>query len=249
MKLTLLFAILFAAASLLSLNAQTAQPQATPLPLPHGALVKRADNISEWLVSITSGTDNPAKVPDANTQFASRTLVCKSGSMRDEVSNDAQGHRSEKWCEGSVQALLLPGSQEPQISTGGAGFSLGYTDYSKFDFPGVDFITRHNYIGTATVEGQLCYEFQDGIPNTTSSLATPPPANAAPTTLPNVGSTAFISVQTLWPVVVDISGVVTLIQMETPSFGGIINIPKNVQDEMDAKATQVKQLTTQAASP
>jgi hypothetical protein len=239
MKLTLLFAILFAAAPLLSLQAQTAQPQATPLPLPaHGPLVKRAPEIAEWLVSITSGTDNPVKVPDTSTKFASITLVCKSGSMREEVSNDAQGQRTQRWCEGSVEALLLPGQTDPQISTGGAGFNLGYVDYSRSDFAGVDFITRH-----------LCYEFQDGVPDATSSLATPPPANATPTTLPSVGNTAFISVQTLLPVVVDASGVVTLIQFETPSFGGTINIPKNVQDELDAKSNKVKQLTTEAAAP
>jgi len=237
------------------LDAQTAA-QATPPPLAPGPLLNFAPASSQWLVSITSGSNGPA-IPNAQTKYDERVLVTKSGDIRYEITEKGDGEKLQKWCQGAMQATVVPGVSDPMFATSGASprGNAGYTDYTKTDFPGFEWIRRKNYIGVQSMEGVPCIVFnehsQDQPPSTATAAASPSPAAgpgaATATTLPT-GNTAYISAEGRLPVLLVTDNTVTFYQFRTPP-ATILTLPPAVAELFAEQEARLHQLAAPAGGP
>jgi hypothetical protein len=229
--------IFFGIASLVG-AAAAQSPQATPPPLGPGPLLKRAPNFSQWLISSKLGSADAPLVPDANTKFDQRTLVRKTGAIRYEITAYVDGRRTEKWCQGDFQAAVIPGEANPIVTVRGANaVGGGFTDYSKSDFPGFEWISKRNYIGVQTMEGVSCIVFHEG-----SKGGGDAPSTAG-------GNTAYIAADTRLPVLLQADdGTATLYQMEAPPSTPLA-IPPNVQASFDILQARFQRAAAVPAAP
>jgi len=198
--------------------------------------------------------DNAA-IPDQNTKYDERTLVTKTGDVRCEVSVNGDGTRTQKWCQGPYQAVFYPGVKDPQVMmSGGAELGgVGFTDFSKTDYPGFGWISRKNYTGVQTVEGVACIVFHED-PKGIDGAATPAPAaspaatgNAAPT-LPQGGSTAYIAADSRQPVLLVADGVTSLYQFE-PTPASPLTLPPSVAAAIQAVQANIEREQPHLAPP
>ena len=223
-------------------------PQATPEPLAPGPLLSRAPEFSQWLISVASGLTDPTR-PPKNTKYDLRMLVIKSGQIRHEISVTGDGHRSEKWCEGDLQATVFPGERNPSITSRSttSGGNGGFTDYSKSDFPGFDWISARKYTGTQTMEGVPCIVFHDG-PADNGALPSGTPDPNAPPPVPKTGRTAYIAADSRLPVLLQVDGVTTFYQFEAPPATPL-SLPPNVQVAIDMIHAQDQRAAIAPAAP
>lgn len=144
-----LLALLLLAAPLVAQHA--ALSGATPLPIPPGELLKiRAPQFATWSVvsrpasTAATNSDTQQVVPPKQ-----EVIVTKTKSIYREQIVTAQGGAKEKWCVGDVQYLIGP--QQTLSKTDRAAFERGaaqqgsYTDYSKTDFPGLEWVSPKNF--------------------------------------------------------------------------------------------------------
>jgi hypothetical protein len=236
------FCIVFGIVSLFHAEAQ--RPQGTPVPLPPGPLLARAPDYSKWVVSVTSGTTgDTSQPPNQTTKYDHRTLVEKSGAIRYEVTVSADGSKLEKWRSGNYQATIYPGVENPSIELQGVnGNHGGFTDYSKSDFVGFEWISRDNYIGVQTMEGIPCYVFHDG----PSGIASSNPN--APVTLPQTGSTAYIEADNHKPILLQVDTVTNYYQWEQPPSTPL-TLPPNVQAGFERIQAPIQQAALPQAAP
>ena len=248
--------ILLGIASLLTLRAGAQQPQATPPPLAPGPLLSRAPAYSQWLVSIKYASGAPGasvSVPDAQTKYDQRTLVRKTGDIRYEVTVTADKQKTEKWCRGNVQATVIPGVADPEISQSGSRGrgNTGFADYSKTDFPGFDWISKGNYTGVQTIEGVPCIVFHTGSDSGSAPAASPAPAaggGAAAIAIPSGGSTAYISDEGRLPVLLVTDNGVNFYQFEAAPTVPLV-LPPKVQAAIDFLQARLQQAAAPAAVP
>ncbi len=223
-------------------------PEQTPVPLAPGPLLNRAPDYSQWLVSSKSGPADAVQAPDQKTKYDQITRVRKTGSIRYEITANADGRRFEKWCTGNLQATVIPGVKDPQIAMASAVAkgNVGYTDYSQSDFPGFEWISRKNYIGTQSMAGVPCIVFHTG-PDDTGAAAlsgTAAPNPGAPVAIPKGGSTAYIAADSRLPVLLVADGSMKFFQFEAPPSTPLV-LPPNVEAALDNITMRLRQ----AAAP
>jgi hypothetical protein len=184
--------------------------------LPPGPLISRAPDPGQWLVSIKSGSPStdPAPAPDPRAKYDQRMLVRKSGAIRSEVLVDGSGQRLlDKWFAGGTEVTVYPGQKDPVITMPGATIEpeghadTNFTDYSKSDFPGFEWLTFQKYTGIQICSGIPCIVFHDGPADTAS-----PAAGAAAPPVPVTGRTAYIDVKSRLPVRLQVDDVATYYQ-------------------------------------
>jgi hypothetical protein len=193
------------------------------------------------LISIKSNPGGDAVTPDAHTSYDTRTLVIKTGSTRYEITQQADGTKTQKWCVGGVQAIVFPNSKVPQLALGGGGltnsFDPNYTDYTKSDFAGFGWISRSNYTGVETVEGVPCIVFR-AIPLARSAdaglaaatqMAPITSGTMAVGTAPKGGNAAYIASDSRLPVLLQVDGVTSFYQFRPPP-SGMLSPPPAVQE-------------------
>jgi hypothetical protein len=225
------------------------QPQATPPPLAPGPLLNRAPGLSQWLVSITTGSDNIPEIPDAQTKYDERTLVTKSDPIRYEITLKTGGEKFEKWYVGSMVATVVPGVPTPSVSPIDQGLGRnGAMDFSATDFPGFEWLSRKTYIGVQNVEGVDCIVFhtnkEDGYKVADD---TPPIVTGTATAPPQSGSTAYIAEEGRLPVLLIVGPTVTFYQFRaTPSA---LALPPAVADAFAQQEARLRQLSAPAAAP
>lgn len=247
MKNILLLSALFCAATLFHIQAQSA-PQATPPPLAPGPLINRAPAFSQWMMSTKSGPMDPTQLNDPQAKYDQRVLVTKTTPIRREISVTADGQKLESWFFDKYQATLGPGQQDPTIVVQGANFRAGgvFSDYSKSDFSGFEWISRHNYIGVQSVQGIPCIVFHEGpdeLPSSTPAAGASS-ANGAPAAPAQTGSTAYISLQGRLPIMLVTDTGFTLYQwQQAPTTP--LTLPPNVKAATD----RIQATITQAAAP
>jgi hypothetical protein len=197
---------------------------------------------------VASGLADPTR-PAKDTKFDLRMMVAKSGPIRCVVSVTSDGHRTEKWCEGGLQATIFPGVQEPSISTRSTTSrgNEGYSDYSKTDFPGFEWISAKNYIGAQTMEGVPCIVFHDGPVSLNAAAATTDGTAAAPP-VPKTGRTAYIASDGRLPVLLQDENVTTFYQFETPPAAPL-TLPPNVQAAFDLIHARLEEAAAPPAAP
>jgi hypothetical protein len=244
-RLFLLLAITLPA--LCPLRAQL--PGSTPVPLAPGPLLNRAPDYSQWLVSVKSGTTSAVEVPTARTSYDQRTLIRKTGTIRDVITVTGTGQRTDKWCEGGLQASVTPGGGTPGVSmyTPTALFNTGYTDYSKSDFPGFEWISRNNYIGRQTMQGVDCIVFRDPPAPDASSTPAASPA-AASQVIPPIGRTAYIAAEGRLPVLLQVDNVTTSYQWMQPPTAPLTP-PPAVQAALDQARARLDVAAKPPAAP
>lgn len=237
--------LLFGIASLFSAEASP-QTQDTLPPLPPGPLLNRAPEIAQWLIAVKTGL-LAAPQSSKPVQYDQRTLVKKSGQIRYEITEYSDGRRFEKWCTGDYQAAIYPGGQDPVVSMRGATLhgAGGYTDYSKSDFTGFDWISRRKYIGTQSISGVPCFVFHDGPLAPGNQIS----ANgSAPAAVPQTGKTAYIASETLLPVLLQVEAVTTLYQFQQAPAGAL-TLPPNVQAAFERLQGRIQRAAVPPASP
>lgn len=231
--------------------APPAIPGVSPAPLPRGPLLAKAPAFSKWLISSKANPDDSVQPPDQATKYDHRELVEKTGDVRYQIDVDVSGAKSEKWCVGALQAMVRPGEQ-PTVSMYCADTpnNPNFTDYSKSDFQGFGWITKHNYIGIAIMEGVQCLVFHTG---GDSDAAAPAPASptttgssaAAPT---DGGNTAFIDVKSRLPVLLVANGTTDFYQFEPPPTAQLTP-PPNVQAALSQTQNNIQQASAQGPPP
>jgi len=152
-----LFCATLALAAVPALNAQTAS--ATPAPMPSGPLLRlRAPDLARWIVTFNPGGGGKAG-------FSRKVAVTKTGQIRHEQTLEANGQRREKWCVGDLDYSKPAGSKRYLAYTG-RSFTGGviderlYTDYSKTDFPGMEWVSAKNYATVRPVMNRDCIVFE-----------------------------------------------------------------------------------------
>jgi len=238
------FLLLFASLS----HLQAAGPAASPVPLAPGPLLNFAPSFAQWLVSTTSGTA-AAVIPDAQTKYAERTLVRKTGPIRYEVTVYDDGRKVEKWCEGADQATIIPGIKNPELSNG-AGMAKGniqFTDYSKADFAGFEWISKGNYVGVQTMEGIPCIVFHVDTTDD-GDTATPSTAGTAAGSATPSGRSAWIDAEKRLPVLLQDDNVITFYQMEPAPTTQLV-LPPDVQAAFNVSRAYRAQATAPNPAP
>jgi hypothetical protein len=250
--------LVFGISSLMTLQA-TAQgrPQSTPVPLAPGPLLNRAPAFSQWLISIKLASGAPGAtvaVPDAQTKYDQRTQVTKTGDVRVEISVTADGRKSQKWCQGALQATIIPGVKDPEVAMAGGAIAergnLGYTDYTKSDFPGFEWISKKNYTGTQTVEGVPCIVFHEDSADGPAAPAASPAAGASSSAsaVPQGGNTAYIAADVRLPVLLVTDAGVNFYQFEAAPSAQL-RLPPNVQAAFDQLQNRLRQAAAGPAAP
>jgi hypothetical protein len=219
-------------------EAQQALPGVSPVPLPRGPLLNRAPGFAQWLKSTKNEAPDTATIPDQSTKYDVRELVKQTGDVRYEITVTGTVSRTEKWCEGNYQAIVIPGQQPAISARGGSEMGGNFTDYSKTDFPDFAWVTKRNYAGVETIEGVDCLVFHKADENENApgapvgpAAATSSASSAAPS-IPQTGDTAFIDLKSRLPVLIHVAGATTLYQFEPPPTA-MQALPANLQEAFD----------------
>jgi len=191
---------------------------------------------------------DPNQLLGAAAKFSQRTLVRKTGDIRDEITANADGTRSESWYAGGVEATYAAGQKDPTIVVQGANVRADgiMNDYSKSDFPGFEWIKRSNYTGVQTIVGIPCIVFHDGPAQLGSANA--PLSPGAPVPIPQTGSTAFIAADSRLPVLLQTDDGTILYQWEQPPTSPL-TIPPGMQDFINTMQVRKQAAAAPPAAP
>ncbi|XHR27654.1 MAG: hypothetical protein ACFUZC_17140 [Chthoniobacteraceae bacterium] len=134
-------------------------------------LPARAPEFSKWTVSFSAQKSAHEAPP------LKQLTVTKTKTVYHEEAVAATGEKRESWNVNGVEIVTKPGTHQWTIldrnSFGvGAVDTLICPDYSKTDFPGLDWIFSNGFQGTQNVTGVPCIVFKGRGRN---SLATPEP--------------------------------------------------------------------------
>lgn len=150
-----------------------AQEPPTPKEIPPGPLLKRAPRFASWTITISRGkkSEPSPKGPDGSPGGHGKEpvelrqiAVTKTDNIYRQEIQLSDGSKTESWRIGRMQISFLPRSGEPSIfePSQEAMKDLDpdfYTDYSKADFSGLEWISRTNYLGMQKVKGVQCLAF------------------------------------------------------------------------------------------
>jgi hypothetical protein len=209
-------------------------------------LIARAPAACQWLMSMKSGLATPTMLADPQTKFDKRTLVTITGPTRREINADTSGQKMEIWYTGGAEATFYPGQKDPTITLQGANVDARgiSNDYSKSDFPGFEWITRHNYTGVQMMLGIPCIVFHDGPVDVVAANA---PVNPNPP-IPQSGSTAYIAADSRLPVLLQTDGGFTMYQWEQPPSSPL-TLPAAIQDALGSIQARVQREAAPPAIP
>lgn len=183
--------------------AQSTGPGANRAELPPGPLLNRAPDSAEWEVSYhASGIPNAggAAVPLEPSTDDSRSYKATIAKSKDvyHVEVAKGGEKIDKWCIGSAQVTTSPNAQLPIVSL--KGNDQGdpfYVDFSKADFPGLQWISKNNFAGVTNNGSADILLFRDELPDATGE---------------KVPAIAAIDMKTRWPLYMRVGEAVTLFE-------------------------------------
>ena len=144
-------------------------PSPHPIP-PAGPLLNRAPDFSRWVIVIkrpkaeqsdkSAASQSGAKPGPQTTE--TRVTTTKTGPVREEEEIGENGSKAVKWYNAGMQVTMKTGWTIPVLSSAATNpFDELLTDYSKTDFPGFEWISAKNYLGTKNVAGRDCLVFKD----------------------------------------------------------------------------------------
>ncbi len=241
--------------------AQPQKNQPVPQPLPPGPLLNRAPEFSSWTMSISSAQVAP-KSPDAPQSKPPvelrRLTVTKTKNVYREERQFSDGSTRETWRVGSMQISTLPHSSElivfePAAATIGLLDPEDYTNYSKTDFPGFEWISKRNYRGVQKIMDTQCLVFGDSLDDISEETRKAMAEAAGEVALPQIQSgrsatAAWIDLQTRLPMALQKGNKKEVFQFSAPPQA-MLALPPKMQHLLDRRAKAVEMLTRRPAKP
>jgi len=246
---SLIFGLLGILGASLPLMAQTPGSQPVPQPLLSGPLLNRAPESALWtvIISRTSSRKPEARREKGAPAELQQLTVAKSKTTYREERLLSDGTKSEVWRVGAMQISALPGSGEltifePSPSSIALLDPEAYTDYSKTDFPGFEWISKKNYRGVQELAGRPCLVFEE---------AASDPSGEAPEGAPQILRTsmaAWIDLETRLPVILQKGAKTNAYRFGTPPQG-MLTLPPRIQSLLDRRAKALEMATRRPARP
>lgn len=142
--------------------------QAAKLPPPKAPALRRAPALASWTVTFRykdedSKAQAPAGKPALNDRVRTIT-VTKSGKTYWEQGVMISGKKYEKWVLDGAQLKTMPGGNEMAMipKPDEEHPQPDYSDYSRCDFPELDWVSLENYREATTYEDKPAYFFEAG---------------------------------------------------------------------------------------
>ena len=163
----------------------TPRPSPTPRPtLPPGPLLNRAPEFAQWSVisrtvpDLAAASPSATPAPKSSRPPVDQTLtVTKTRTIRSEQTTGIGGAQIQKWCVPDMQ-VVVRGSGNPVVALPGASGDSAYTDYSRTDFGGFEWISKRNFEGIQKVMNQDCLVFRDKMKLEGENARSGPPPSA-----------------------------------------------------------------------
>ena len=227
----------------------TAPPTTKPV-LPPGPLLSKAPDFAQWTVttktevtptgarpSATPKTSRHHKAPPGppTNQMAS---VIKTQSLRYEETVTGGGNKVQKWCVPDMQVTIEASGQPLVALKEGAKNSSAYTDYSKTDFMGFEWISPRNFTGVENVMGQECLVFKDKIKIEGGGDPSEPPPEVS----------AYINAATRLPVQLTLDDEVSTYQFG-PAPQAMLTLPPEVESVVTQWRETMRQSDLMPAKP
>lgn len=196
MKLPLRLSIgVLAAGCAAAVFGQTA-PSPTPAmekpPLPPGPLLAKMPDFSKWTITVidknaavaaptptqasSGGKSDQATAPKAVVTITKTIPIIL-------VSTVGKSDNSTVWCVGTFQIHQDAEYQKPALFSAASRVAV-YVDYSKTDFPELQWIAEKNYVGVQKTGDQQYLVFRDNVPNAIPEVVNRARANAVATKTP-----------------------------------------------------------------
>lgn len=158
MNIRVLLFVLLAALSAKHLVAQSALSELKKPVLP------RAPALASWTISYKYAGENAKPAPASGLAGSPRTnLVTKTNKIYWEQVTLVSGEKYEKWILDGTQLKTLPSSSTillvPPPSVDAT--VRDYSDYQKFDFAELSWVSQHNYKGLGSYAGISGYRFEE----------------------------------------------------------------------------------------
>lgn len=239
-------------------HAQEPEAQPTPYPLPKGPLLARAPEFSQWVIYFNPQKKKAAALasatpPPGGPAEVKQITVTKTRTIYHEETLDTLGRKRESWRVGPLQIVTLPGTKTWTIldpssfGAGGADPTL-YTDYSKTDFPGLEWVSAKNYVDVKKVMGLDCIVCKSG-----AAPAAPPQSQASLSPAADAGRnapemTACMDLTTRLPVVF-LRGEETRVYQFVDLAPVMQTLPPEIQTALLQRAKSIQQMIRRPAKP
>ena len=141
--------------------------QTASLPPPKSPVLPRAPAFASWTITFSYKAidkTSPQPIPDADP--IQSLTVRKSLATYQEVTVYRSGKWEEKWIYDGIQLIKLPGSSVivPISAPTELAPQSNYSDYSRTDFRGLEWVSRASYKGIEVYEGKPAYYFESTSP-------------------------------------------------------------------------------------
>lgn len=217
--------------------------------IPKGPLLRRAPELAAWTITIShaqaqsgNADGSPAKTMPVEIQAL---FVTKSGKIYREERHYTDGSRIELWRIGAMQISEKPDTGEvvifePSESMLGLLDPEAYTEYSKTDFPGLDWISKRNYVGIQKVGTVDCLTFSASKEIDRGEGAKGPPVRST--------IVAWIDRETRLPVCIQSGGRKVVFTFVKPPQTTLA-LPPKLQSFLDRRAKALELYTTAPGRP
>lgn len=189
----------------------------------------RAPEKARWWITLNPKKDVESATEGAEGQgggtklpFEQRVQVTKQGQVIFEQVFFGNGKRHEKWCVGEFQYPIASGvKMEKAVAYTRNSFTgtinpLLFTDYSKSDFPGAEWLEGKTPKGQKKILGRECLVFNEG------------------------EKTAYVDVGSLYPVVLHDSGKTWLVEFQATPPGNLTLPPLIAKDQQERAEYQAR---------
>lgn len=178
------------------------QPEAVVVP-PSGPLIKdRAPQMARWSITRSGPASKIAAASEAGGEpkpkgfWGSKVTFTKTDDITRQDTLDEQGRVWTTWCLKGLQITVWPDGktfvQEAPARFDPENPPALYTDFSRSDFPGFEWISKKNFSALEEVDGRKRMIFKDVEP--------PPSSDPAEAALPAIPRVAVVDLETRLPV-------------------------------------------------
>ena len=162
---------------LAAFTANAADPSPTPLPLektplPPGPWVARMPAFSAWRILFSYASDKPSAKSATGGEKAKTSgglprlvAVTRTRPLYHVAYTQVSGQTSELWFDGSQSFLQTPDHPAPFLPSRNAGNGPDippYLDYSRVDFPNLEWVSPQTYLGSLQGENVTYLVFRQG---------------------------------------------------------------------------------------
>lgn len=274
MKLVIsLFAIIFLCWPMAEASAQSSpEVNANPTPPPGPLVQMYAPKFSSWTITTEkkgavsldeAGNGEQGKQSNTDASPSARKpetgrkviQVTKTGDLRLIVTTTDTGS-IETWCAKNWQVTKKPEWKEPVVSDGENPDDSAWTDFSSGDFPGFQWLSNSNYLGSVKLKGHDCMVFKDRVQMEKplarrvfhapgESNSTPPPVDPESLKVPVI---AYIDLETRLPVILVSGDKISTYAFGSPPAAPLV-FPPDVKTALMNSVQKFRQMLAAPAKP